>query len=405
MSKPSYTGHAFLSAGFRPMFLLGCAWAAIAMALWLAYMISGNDPLSHFDAVDWHAHELLFGFGSAILCGFLFTAIPNWTGRLPISGTPLAALTALWLLGRLTVTFGQSLSVTLTGLIDVGFLAAICAIIAREILAGKNWRNTPVLLICTVFMVANAVFHIDAASGSFAASGIGFRLGISALIMLIGLIGGRVIPSFTRNWLAKQGPDNLPTPFNQYDKITLLISAATLILWTAAPDTPVTGVALLLSGALHITRLTRWSGLRALRETLVIILHIGYAFVPVGYLMLGVATFRPDIIPYAAGIHAWTAGAVAVMMLAVMTRASLGHTGRPLKAGWREGLIYIAAITAAITRIWASLIDAPVWALHLSATAWMLAFGAFCVFYGKLLLAPKTAPRKPNANPAKSQQS
>ena len=143
MPKSTYTGPAFFAAGFRPMFLLGCAWAVVAMALWLAYVISGNDPASHFDPVDWHAHALLFGFGSAILCGFLFTAIPNWTGRLPISGTPLAALSALWLLGRLAVTFGAALPVTLVGLIDVGFLAAICAIIAREILAGKNWRNAP----------------------------------------------------------------------------------------------------------------------------------------------------------------------------------------------------------------------------------------------------------------------
>ncbi|MGR3659742.1 MAG: NnrS family protein [Paracoccaceae bacterium] len=390
--KQPYTGPAFFSAGYRPMFLLGAAWAAFAMIIWLTFLISGNGLNSPLAPTNWHAHELLFGFGAATLCGFLFTAIPNWTGRLPIAGMPLAALTALWLAARLTLTFGEGLPLIVVAVIDLGFMGSICAIIAREIIAGKNWRNLPVLLICTLFFSGNLWFHIDP-------DGPGFRLGLSALIMLISLIGGRVIPSFTRNWLAKQGPGKLPTPFNKFDKITLALSAVALIAWIAAPEAKITGVALLISGAFHVARLSRWAVERTLNQPLVTILHVGYAFVPLGFLINGAAAMWPDTIPAVAGIHTWTTGAVAVMMLAIMTRASLGHSGRPLVATWRELIIYAAAITAALSRIWASLTDAPIAALHLSATAWIIAFAAFCIFYGPLLLAPKTAPRKPNPRP------
>ncbi|MBV1866598.1 MAG: NnrS family protein [Marinosulfonomonas sp.] len=399
--RRDYGGPAFLSGGYRPMFLLGALWAAIAMALWLAVLTAGWTLPSSFDPVDWHVHELLFGFVPAVVCGFLLTAIPNWTGRLPVTGASLGLLVALWLLGRVAVLFGAGLPSVVVMLADLSFLIALVGFIAREITAGKNWRNMVVLAILTLILAGNGLFHLAVMAEEPASQGPGFRIGVLAVVLLIGLIGGRVIPSFTRNFLARQNATHLPVPFNQFDKLVMLASAIALTIWVAQPEARVTGVALLLAGALNAVRLSRWSGWQARSELLVLILHLGYAFVPLGYLMTGSAILWPDIFPQAAGIHSWTVGAVATMMLAVMTRASKGHSGRPLVAGGTEMLIYRAIILGALTRIWASFSGAPDWALHVSATGWIVAFGSFVLFYGPMLLTPKIAAKKPSsAGPA-----
>lgn len=399
--RRDYSGPAFLSGGYRPMFLLGALWAAVAMALWLAVLTAGWTLPSSFDPVDWHVHELLFGFAPAVVCGFLLTAIPNWTGRLPITGMPLGLLTALWLLGRVAVLFGAGLPGFVIMLADLSFLLALVGFIAREIIAGKNWRNMVVLVMLTLILLGNGLFHLAAMAQEPAAQSLGFRVGIAAFVLLIGLIGGRVIPSFTRNFLARQNATRLPTPFNQFDKLIMLASAVALAIWIARPEARFTGAPLLLAGVLNAVRMARWSGWQARRELLVLILHLGYAFVSLGYLITGGAILWPDAIPLVAGIHSWTVGAVATMMLAVMTRASRGHSGRPLVAAGTDMLIYCAIILGALARIWASFAGAPDWVLHLSASGWIVAFGGFVLFYGPMLLTPRIAAKKTNrAGPA-----
>ena len=261
----AWTGPAILTYGFRPFFLGAAVWAALAMALWVP-MLSGALVLpTAFDPVSWHAHEFLFGYLGAVIAGFLLTAVPNWTGRLPIVGWRLGALAALWIAGRVAVAISAAMPPAAVAAIDLAFPLALAAAIGREIVAGRNWRNLVVLGGLAVFAVGNGLFHWEAARGEYAAQGHGLRLGLAAGLMMIALIGGRIVPSFTRNWLARRGPGRLPVPpMQRFDRVALVVLLAALLLWVARPLDPVTGAALVLAGALHLARLARWAGDRTL---------------------------------------------------------------------------------------------------------------------------------------------
>lgn len=385
----AWRGPVILSYGYRPFFLFAGIWAAVAMLLWIPLLTGQVSIPIAIDPVSWHAHEMLFGYMSAVVAGFLLTAVPNWTGRLPMIGWPLAGLTALWVLGRLAMAFSGHLPVWLAAAADLSFLAVFAVVIAREILAGKNWRNMVVLIMLVWLILANAIFHWEAARGDLAASGVGFRLGLAAAVALISVIGGRVIPSFTRNWLVKSGSDARPAPLGRFDKITLLISVATLLCWAFAPFAAVTAVACLLAAALNFVRLYRWMGWRSGSEPLVWVLHVGFAFVPLGFLATGLAWFVPSLSPTIGAQHLWMAGAIGVMTVAMMTRASLGHSGRPLKATWPITSIYVALIASVLLRFVAALGAAPVWVLHASAALWILAFAGFALVYWPILTRPR----------------
>ncbi|MEZ5777265.1 MAG: NnrS family protein [Paracoccaceae bacterium] len=393
----SYTGPALLSGGFRPFFLAAGIWGALAMTLWIASITGAVDFGTAFGPVDWHVHEMVFGYGGAVICGFLLTAVPNWTGRLPVAGKPLAILLALWIAGRLAVLFGESWPWLLVAVADLAFLAALTGIIGREIIIGKNRRNLPVLALCASFLGGNLWFHLSAASGEVAYDSSGARIGIAVLILMISLIGGRIVPSFTRNWLAQRGPGQLPIPFGPFDMGVLAVSVLALGLWVARVDQPA-GPAMLLAGGAQALRLGRWAGWRTLAEPLVTVLHAAYAFLPAGFLLLGSAAIWPGAVIQAAGLHAWLAGGVGLMTLAVMTRASLGHTGRPLKAGWGEVLIYTFVAFAALSRIAVGLGAGEFWR-DAAALAWIAGFTLFAIRYAPILTQPRLAPKRANPSP------
>ncbi len=384
-------GPALLTYGFRPFFLGGAVWAAVAMALWILMLTGALSLDAPFDPISWHAHEFLFGTLGAIIAGFLLTAVPNWTGRLPVTGWPLGALALLWLAGRLVTTLPSGLPWGAVAAIDAGFTLVLGVMILREIVSGCNWRNLPILILLAVFALANFLFHLDAAAGRFAAHGVGLRLGLAAAIMMIGMIGGRVVPSFTRNWLVARGDAARPAPpMQRFDKATLVVTVLVLILWVARPEGAATGAALLLMGVLHLIRLGRWSGWRTGAEILVTVLHVGYLFVPLGALALGAAALAPEALAPAAAQHLWMAGAIGLMTLAVMTRATLGHTGRALHAGKGTVAIYALLILAVIARL--AEVGAPALPLlEVAALCWIGAFGGFALLYGPMLLKPKPA--------------
>jgi len=382
--KP-YEGPALLSYGFRPFFLLGSVWAGLEVLVWLPMFYGELSAQTAFSPRDWHVHELLFGYVPAVVAGFLLTAIPNWTGRLPLQGAPLAGLVAAWLAGRVAVTLSGSIGWMAAAILDGAFLMLMVAAVTREIVAGKNWRNLRVLVVLVVLILGNIVFHAEVLLKGSADYGI--RIAISAVVLLISLVGGRIVPSFTNNWLARNNPGRLPVPFSRFDMVTIVSSAFSLVLWIAAPAHLVTGTVLLMVGCMHLTRLIRWAGDRTLAEPLVLVLHIGYAFVPVGFLLLGLSVWDPAV-PGTAGIHAWTAGAIGLMTLAVMTRASLGHTGQPLRAGRTTQIIYAAVLLAAITRIGAAF-GGSITLVEFAGAAWIAAFGGFLLVYGPMLVAQK----------------
>jgi uncharacterized protein involved in response to NO len=382
----AYAGFTLLTYGFRPFFLFGAIYAGLTVLAWLPMFYGELQVASAFAPVDWHVHEMLYGYLPAIITGFLLTAIPNWTGRLPIQGMPLLVLVAAWLAGRVCVTLSAQIGWLAAGIVDVGFLILVIAAAAREIVVGKNWRNLRVVGMVTLLFAGNVAFHIEAHVRGHAEYGT--RIGIAAIVLLLALIGGRIIPSFTRNWLARENPGRLPAPFARYDAVTLAVSGASLALWVVQPAGRLTAAALVIAAALNAVRLARWAGDRTFRDRLVLILHVGYLFVPLGFLLVGLGAL--GIVADSAGLHAWMVGAAGTLTLAVMTRASLGHTGNALIAWPATQAIYAAVVIAALARIGSSLEPGwSEWLLPISAFAWVAAFLGFAVTFGPLLVRPK----------------
>lgn len=387
----AWNGPAILSYGFRPFFFGAALWATLAMALWVPALSGLLTLPTAFDPVTWHAHEFLYGYLVAVAAGFLLTAVPNWTGRLPIVGWPLGGLFALWIAGRIAVGFSAAFTPLAVALVDLTMPIALAAVIAREIFAGKNWNNLTVLGMLTILILGNAVFHWEAAHGIYAAQGYGLRLGLAAGIMMIAVIGGRIIPSFTRNWLVKRGAGRLPAaPIQRFDKVALVVLLVALTLWVGQPGEAAAGFALLFAGILHLARLARWAGYRTGPEPLVWVLHLGYAFLPLGALGLAYEAYFPGTLGPATAQHLWMAGCIGLMTLAVMTRATLGHCGKTLTAGAGTVCIYIALVLAVVTRAGAGLLPSEAeWLLGLAGGFWLAAFGGFAMLYGPLHLRAK----------------
>jgi len=378
-----HQGWPLLANGFRPFFLFGSIYAGLAILVWLPVFYGEITLTSAFAPRDWHVHEMLYGYLPAVITGFLFTAIPNWTGRLPIQGTPLLVLVMVWIAGRLGVTFSAETGWLVAMLVDASFLLLVAAAAARAILAGRNWRNLNVVMLVLLLLTGNIAFHLEAHFDGAADTGI--RIGIGVVVLLISLIGGRIIPSFTRNWLVRENPGRLPVPFGGFDVIVVAIGASALLFWVVSPAGRFIGTALAIAGLLHLVRLGRWAGDRTWRERLVLVLHVGYAFVPSGFLLNAMSAF--ELVAAGAGIHAWMVGAAGTMTLAVMSRATFGHTGQQLTASRATQAIYAAIIVAALARICAVIEPAhsePL--LHLAAFAWAAAFFGFAITYGPLLI-------------------
>ena len=384
----SYRGPAILSYGFRPFFLFAAAWSAAAVALWIPLLKGSLYLPTALDPIQWHTHELIFGYVPAVIAGFLLTAVPNWTGRLPVAGAPLLALFLVWAFGRLAVLCSAWIGLRLAGCIDLSFLIVLASIIARELVVGGNIRNAGVLALVGLLLIANMLSYAEVFF-SFG-RGLGNRLGIAVILVLIMLIGGRIIPSFTRNWLTRRATGRTPAPFGRLDVATIVASSIALAVWVTVPEGQATALLGLIACALNTIRLYRWAGERTFAEPLVLILHVAYAFVPLGFFLLLLATVWPEIVSPTGALHAWTAGAIGIMTLAVMTRASLGHTGRPLTASRPIQFIYVAAMIAVLARLVAAfgLLREPM--LNLSASAWVLAFVGFVVVYAPLLIRPSS---------------
>jgi len=375
----TYEGLALFSMGFRPFFLAAGVWGALAVPLWLAGFFGWLPHITR----DWHVHEMLFGYLSSVIAGFLLTAIPNWTGRLPVTGAPLVLLFSLWCVGRLAMLVAPE-SVA-AAFLDSLFLVALAGVVAREVIAGKNVRNLPVCVMVGLLATANVLTHLRFVDTGLAA--LGERGALAAVAMLLALIGGRITPSFTRNWLAKRQSPSLPTPSGRFDMVVLAITALALLTWIGAPDLAPTGAGLALAGLLNAARLSRWCGRLTFAEPLVTILHIGYGWLALALMLMGGHVLAPDAIASAAGVHALTAGAFGVMTLAVMTRATRGHTGQPLTADRATQALYALVNAGALVRVAAPFFPnlyGPF--LMVAAFLWSGAFVVFVAAYAPLLL-------------------
>lgn len=381
----TYSGSAFWSYGFRPFFLSAAIFVGVAIPAWIWLLAGAEGVPMHYRLREWHMHEMVFGFLSCVITGFLLTALPNWTERPPMSGKPLLLLWLLWLGGRVSILVSGIPPLILV-LIDGIFLVVVAAVVWREIVVGQAWDRVPLGVLISLYAFANLIFHGFWMSG--AAVDVAVRLGLSIFMVLLALIGGKITPGFTEDYFEAKGIAKQPAPFSPFDGFSILLLGVTGVAWMIAPESREVGAAFVGVGVLHLVRMSRWYGWLAWRKPLVVILHVGYgwlalSFLVIGGAMLGVGIHQED------AIHALTTGAVGVMTLAVMTRASLGHTGRPKHAGLLTIMMYLLVNLGAILRVFGPSLDlSSTHSLVFAAGCWSGAYLLFVIGYGPMLLSP-----------------
>ncbi|HQY28971.1 MAG TPA: NnrS family protein [Burkholderiaceae bacterium] len=375
-------GFALFRLGFRPFYLLASLFAAVSVPLWIAQFAGALPPPSAYPAMLWHAHEMSFGFTLAVIVGFLLTAARVWTGLPTPSGIPLAGLAAVWIAARVFNYFGPSPAAMLA---DAAFLILPMIALGLVLVKARSHRNLFVLVVLTAFLLANTLFHLAVAGRVAFAPMAAVHFFVFTVIMLIGVIGGRVIPSFTANAL----PGIRQYRRRWLDVLALAATAAALLLvLLGAPAAP-TVAACVVAAALQAARLAGWNPVAARRQALLWILHVSYAWIPVGLVLLacGVA----GKLPISAGVHALTLGAISGLIMGMITRTALGHTARPLIAGRIEVAAYLLVQAAAMIRLGsfaAPGADYLPWIVA-AASAWSLAFALYFAKYAPMLVAPR----------------
>jgi uncharacterized protein involved in response to NO len=379
-----------LSYAFRPFFLLNGLFAVVVVLLW-TLMLHGAWPSGPANFTLWHAHEMLVGFAMAAIAGFLLTAIPNWTSRPPLTGQPLAWLILAWLGGRLAMAASGSLPEWIVAPIDLAFPLLLFLLVLREIVAAGNRRNYPVVAIAAVLTLLNLFYHLGAEGRVPNAERTALHLITHTILLLVTVIGGRVVPHFTANWLRDRGAARVRGNKAAIDRLTI---ATTLLVGLAAsltPPGPPTGVLAILASILHAVRLAAWRGVATRAEPLLFMLHVAYAWLPVGYALMACAAFG-WIFPPTAALHALTMGAIGSMILAMMTRVPLGHTGRALHASQLIALAYAVLTAAVVVRVLSPLAgSAYLVMIDVSALGWMLAFAIFSFHYWPILTRPRVS--------------
>lgn len=385
---PRYEGPVFLSYGFRPFFLGAALFAGLVVLTWVALFAGHIQAEFLYPAREWHVHEMLFGYLPALITGFLLTAIPNWTDRMPLRGAPLLVLFVLWVAGRLFVA-SPWLGPSAAAAIDGAFLVVLAAYVWREIVAARSWDRAPIGVLVSFFASANILFHLSALQSR--PTDFPERLALSVMTMLLTIIGGRLAPTFTREFLAERNMPGLPEVFSRVDGLAIVLVLVGVMSWIAQPESHWTGIILLVSGIASLVRIFRWGGWRTWQEPLVLILHVGYGWVGLFLIALGAAILGIGFSSENA-VHLLTTGAMGTMTLAVMTRASLGHTGRPRHADRLTVAIYLLVNIGALLRIFAPNSVPPTTLTHvmlgLSALGWSGAYLLFVLHYGPYLVRP-----------------
>ncbi len=379
-----YDRLAFFSYGFRPFFLSAALFASVAIPTWILILTSVTGIDFPYAPRDWHVHEMVFGFLPCVITGFLLTALPNWTDRPPLRGLPLISLWSVWLIGRLAMAI-PGIPTIVAVILDGAFLVLVAGIVWREIVLGHAWDRLPMGIVISLYAGANIIFHALLLSN--AVIDVPTRMALALIMILLALIGGRITPSFTEDFFVEKGIEKELTTFSRFDSLSISLVGFAAIAWTVDPLSLETGFAFVAAGVTNLIRLGRWHGWTTWQEPLVLILHIGYGWLTVSLLILGSAILAVGLSTEDA-IHALTTGAVGVMTLAVMTRASLGHTGRTKHAGPLTVGIYILVNVGAILRVFGPSLDQSDTMLTLSAICWSGAYMLFAVVYSPILLGP-----------------
>jgi uncharacterized protein involved in response to NO len=367
--------------GFRPFYLLASIFAAVSIGLW-ALQFSGWLGHTYLDSSMWHAHEMLFGFALAVIVGFLFTAGRNWSGRPTPTGLPLAALAALWVAGRVLVLtpFGWAAAI-----VNTAFPLAAALALAIPFFAAGNRRNYFFVALLALMSVAVLAFHLARLDVLPIPGAAAIQLALDIILFIMAVMGGRVIPMFTNNAVPGAGAERI----DAVEKIAL----GSLLVLMAADVLNLGGVLLAILAALaamaHVTRWALWRPWKTLRAPLVWILHAGYLWLALHLALRAAAAL--GWIGSSPATHALTAGAIGSLVIGMITRTALGHTGRPLRAGRAEFACYVLITLAAVVRVFVPL-AAPqelVNAVLCSALFWSAGFGLYAVRYWPILTRPR----------------
>lgn len=380
-------GWPVLALGFRPFFLLAAVFAAAAVPLWLAIYLGLLDPVSYLPPTIWHGHEMIFGFAIAVIAGFLLTATSNWTGRRTATGIGLGALAALWLAGRIGILVGNGLPVWLIAGIDVAFLPVLAVVLAIPLLAAGNRRNVIFPIVLIVLGLINLTVHLGSAGVIDWDPARGLRIAIDLILLMIGVLGGRVIPSFTKNAL----PQARVHPWPPASMLALLSLAALAISEALTGDPVVTGSFALAAGTINAVRMRGWGSLATLGHPILWILHVGYGWLAVGLVLRGLADLF-DIVPLDTSIHALTLGAIGSMVIGMMSRVALGHTGRSIiPAPLTVAAYWLVNVAALLRVLFAFATDDALRSSALigSSILWSLAFLFFTIVYLPILSRPR----------------
>ncbi len=388
MNKPPLL---ILSFAFRPLFLAAGLYAVIAIGWWgIIYLLETAFPPTALDPVAWHSHEMIYGFTVAAIGGFLLTAVASWTKRPPVSGKRLLLLTIAWISGRIAISISAIIGPVLTALIDMSYLVLLIALFGNEVIQAKDRRNYKVIVMLIVLGLLNLCFHLEYTALLPIPPRLSHRGAIMVILLLVCTIGGRIIPNFTKNWLVKNQKVHVSPPpaFGRLDMAVMISTGILAVGWTINPYYQMTILGSVIIVVLHVIRLSRWRSLSMFQDPLMLVLHVGYAWIPAGFLLSAWSAFN-EALMFSAALHGLTIGAIALMVIAVGSRAALGHTGRELKAGKSMTIVFALIVTATVFRILAGLPEYYIECLTASVVSWCLAIFIFLVRYYPILTQPR----------------
>jgi uncharacterized protein involved in response to NO len=371
--------------GFRPFFLLSGVFAVILMALWIPAFTGGRALSTYYGQIGWHSHEMIFGYAAGVIAGFLLTAVRNWTDRATATGGSLAALLTLWLLGRILPFFAATIPAWLISVVDLAFLPALTVSIAMPLMRQGEKRNLLFLPLMLGFFAGNLLVHLELLGLVPGVARHGVFLGLYLIILLIVIMGGRVIPFFTERALPGVVIKRRPV----LEWLAPLTVIAFMLAEILFPNSEVTGALAGLAFIINGVRMVSWYSHRYWQVPLLWVLHLGYGWIVVGFLLKAAASF--GLIAAQFTIHAFTVGSIGVLTLGMMARVSLGHTARPLKV---ESSMVIAFILINVAAVLRGLLPSifPLWfsqLVILSGMLWIAAFLMFAIVYAPILTQPR----------------
>jgi uncharacterized protein involved in response to NO len=386
----------FLSHGFRPFFLFAGLYAVVPMIVWLFwYAAPGigillNTLAGSLPPSVWHGHEMIYGYTMAVVGGFFLTAVPNWTGREPVRGRLLGALAATWLVGRAALWLTNVLPVSVTAALDLSFVPFLAILIIKALSGGWSKRNAVFMPILAALFAGNVLVHLDAAGILPGWAGRGLVLGLDAVVLLITVIGGRVVPAFTTNALRRHGESALPVSRPWVERVSILLTAAVLVADLARPGGFITGSIAIAAALANALRLAGWRGHKTFDQPILWIIHLGYAWLVIGLAAKGMAILS-GWFSETTTQHVLTIGAIGSMTMGVMSRAALGHTGRPLVVAPAITAAYVLVSLAALARVAGPVLlpSLETQTVALAGVLWCVAYAIFTVVYWPMLTRPR----------------